>query len=332
MLERWGTISWRKASQPAQRIAREGFVVDNHLASAWTRREKYPEASTPLEQIKCNAEASRIYLKEDCSPYQVGELLRNPDYAQTLEQLAEDGPEDFYRGDLARKMCADLATNGSFLIWDDFSSYQPRFEQSIAGTYRGYSIASSQPPHGGPTLLAILNILEGYQVARMTHNFPEYIYQVSMAMKAAFADRNRHLADPDFVDVPLEWMISKKRAQQWRDYIEQRKPIEVSFGSEPTDTTHVSVVDSEGNCVALTHSLDMSSGVITPGLGFMYNNSMVKLPSPPRTPELDRPAQRTHHRYDAHHCVPAGPTPVGHRSARCNTYHHLDSPSSPQRV
>jgi gamma-glutamyltranspeptidase/glutathione hydrolase len=102
-----------------------------------------------------------------------------------------------------------------------------------------------------------------------------FIYQVSMAMKAAFADRNSHLGDPRFVDVPLEWMTSKERGAQWRNVIDPGKPIEVSFTpSEPQDTTHFSIVDGDGNCVALTHSLGSSSGVITPGLGFMYNNSM----------------------------------------------------------
>jgi gamma-glutamyltranspeptidase/glutathione hydrolase len=97
-----------------------------------------------------------------------------------------------------------------------------------------------------------------------------------MAMKAAFADRNPHMGDPEFADLPLEWMISKDRAAEWRRHIDAAKPIKVGFAApEPPDTTHVSVVDGQGNCVALTHSLGMSSGVITPGLGFMYNNSMV---------------------------------------------------------
>ena len=97
-----------------------------------------------------------------------------------------------------------------------------------------------------------------------------------MAMKAVFADRNRYLGDQQFVDVPLEWMTSKQRADEWRQHIQKGKPITVSFSAEePPDTTHVSVMDRWGNCVALTHSLGSSSGVITPGLGFMYNNSMV---------------------------------------------------------
>ncbi|MCK4283638.1 MAG: gamma-glutamyltransferase, partial [Candidatus Brocadiae bacterium] len=128
----------------------------------------------------------------------------------------------------------------------------------------------------GPTLLTILNILEGYGLAALGHNSPDYVFLVSMAMKAAFADRNPYMGDPEFAHLPLEWMISKDRAAEWRRHIDAGKPIQVAFASpEPADTTHVSIVDEHGNCVALTHSLGMSSGVITPGLGFMYNDSMV---------------------------------------------------------
>jgi len=276
MLERWGTISWERAIAPAARIAEEGFVVDSHLAAGWKRRVKYPEACTLLDYVKGNGEASRIYLHDDGRHYEAGENLRNPDYARTLRQLAQRGAEDFYRGQLAHRMSEDLAANGSFVSAEDFASYPIREPQPVAGTYRGFTIVTSPPPHGGPTLLAILNILEGCDLAAWGHNSPDYIYWVSMAMKAAFADRNPHLGDPAFVEVPLEWMASKERAEEWRQRIDRGEEITVSFSpSEPPDTTHVSVVDGGGNCVALTHSLGSSSGVITPGLGFMYNNSMV---------------------------------------------------------
>src|SRR5262249_29795577 len=141
---------------------------------------------------------------------------------------------------------------------------------------RGYPIVTSPPPHGGPTLGAMLNILEGYDLQSFAHNSPEYIRLVSMAMKGAFADRNRSLGDPQFVKVPLERMLSAERAEHWRKTIDEDEPIDCSrFQPGSPDTTQVTVVDKEGTCVSLTHSLGSSSGVITPGLGFMYNNSMV---------------------------------------------------------
>jgi gamma-glutamyltranspeptidase/glutathione hydrolase len=276
MLARWGTISWAEALAPAARIAEEGFVVLDRMATRWQRKAKYPEATELLDYIRLNPEASRIYLKADGEPYGLGETLRNPDYAATLRHLGESGPEDFYTGALAAQMSADLAANGSYVTADDLATYQLREEMAVSGTYRGYQIDSTTAPHGGPTLIAILNILEGYDLGAMAHNSPEYIYLVAMAMKAAFADRNRHMADPEFQAVPVDWMISKERAAQWRARIDAGQPIDADFVPTGTpDTTHVSVVDSQGNCVALTHSLGASSGVITPGLGFMYNNSMI---------------------------------------------------------
>jgi len=276
MLERWGTISWAQALGPATRIAEEGFVVSSHLAEGWQSRAAYPESCTLLDRIQANDEARRIYLHPDGRPYAAGEVLRNPDYAHTLRQLAANGPDDLYTGALARRMSDDLAANGSFVTAGDLAAYQLREPEPVVGTYRGYDVFTAPPPHGGPTLLAILNILEGDDLPALGHNSPAYIHRVSMAMKAAFADRNPWNGDPEFVDVPLEWMISKERAAEWQANIEAGQEIEVSFAVPGApDTTHLSVVDGQGTCVALTHSLGSSSGVITPGLGFMYNNSMV---------------------------------------------------------
>lgn len=276
MLERWGTISWSQAIAPAARIAEEGFVVDAHLAAGWKSGPAYPEASSLLDYIEANPEARRIYLHPDGTFYAPGEVLRNPDYARTLLELAERGPDDFYHGELARQISEDLSAHGSFVTADDLANYQMWEPDPVVGTYRGLTVFTSPPPHGGPTLLAILNILEGYDLGAMEHNSPGYIYLLSMAMKAAFADRNRYLGDPEWVQVPLEWMISKERAAEWRRRIDAEQDIVVSFApAEPPDTTHVSVADAQSNCVSLTHSLGSSSGVITPGLGFMYNNSMV---------------------------------------------------------
>ena len=290
MLERWGTISWERAIEPAAQIAEAGFMVDSHLAAGWKRRAKYLEAYSLIDCIKSNPEASRVYIKADGSAYDEGEILQNPDFAQTLRQLAAGGAESFYRGELVRRISEDLEANDSFVTTQDLLDYELRDEPTVTGTYRGYTIKTCTPPHGGPTLLAILNILEGYDLSSLEHNSPEYIYRVSMAMKAAFADRNPHLADPRFGDVPLAWMISKNRAAEWQKVIDADAPIEVVFtASEPPDTTHVSIVDKNGNCVALTHSLGSSSGAITPGLGFMYNNSMINFHPLPGHPNSIAP-------------------------------------------
>lgn len=277
ILERWGTISWAQAVEPAARIAEEGFIVSDRMAMRWAAKPRYPESVDWAQCLRASPDASRIYFKANGDTYDTGDRLRNPDYARTLRKLGANGAEDFYTGELASIMAADLAANGSFVTAEDLASYRVREDQLVTGTYRGDTISTITAPHGGPTLIAILNILEGYDLAALGHNSAAYIYLVSMAMKAAFADRNRFLADPTFQQVPLAWMISKERAAEWREWIDQGKPIEAAPVPTGTpDTTHVSVVDRLGNCVALTHSLGgASSGVITPGMGFMYNNSMI---------------------------------------------------------
>ena len=291
LLQCWGTLSWAEVAAPAIRLAEEGWMVGGMIGGWWQRSRRYPETLSFLDQITRHTEASRIYL-HDGHPYEAGEVIRNPDYARSLERLVAHGPEDFYHGELMEQMTADLAANGSFVTRQDFESYQLRDEMSVSGTYRGHVITSAAPPHGGPTLIAILNILEGTDLAALGHNSPEYIYTVAMAMKAAFADRNPYMADPNFEDVPTEWMMTKERAAYWRDHIAAGKPIDAAF--TPTGsphTTHVSVVDGAGNVVNLTHSLGMSSGVITPGLGFMYNNSMVNFHPWPGHPNSIAPGK-----------------------------------------
>ena len=273
---RWCTKSWADLIAPAIELAAEGWRVGAHQAGRWKEKALYYEGAPLSEKLRVTPEAERIYLKPDGSTYEAGEMIRNPGYARTLERLSKHGAEDFYSGDLAVEITSDLATNGSFVTADDYAEYAIREEPPVVIHYRDYVVQTTQPPHGGPTLTAVLNILEGHDLARLGHNSPEYIYLVSMAMKAAFADRNSNLADPRFVDVPLDWMISKERASEWRAIIDSGKPLSVPV--VPTgapDTTHVSVVDRWGNCVSLTHSLGSSSGVIPPGLGFMHDNSML---------------------------------------------------------
>jgi len=275
LLSRYGTISWADAIAPAARIARDGFMVGQTLAASWRYRARDLRLCNTLDCLAANPEARRIYLREGRELLEPADLLRNPDLADTLERLAARGPDDLYAGELAAEISRDLAANGSFVTAGDLAAYAVRDIMPLAGTYRGWEIRTAPPPHGGPTLLAALSILEGLDVAGRGHNSAEYIYQVAMALKAAFADRNPYLGDMTFVDVPLDWMISKDRAAEWREHIAAGRPIMVDYAPpESPDTTHVSVVDRWGNCVALTHSLGSGSGVITPGLGFIYNNSM----------------------------------------------------------
>lgn len=270
------TWKWADLFQTAIHLGYDGWQVGEHLAARWKDPAPYPEASSSRDKLHVTHEAMRIYLKAGGSTYEMTDTLRNPDYSRILEGVAMHGADDFYTGSLSQRIVADFEAHHASVTARDLSQYAIRSEPAVTTTYRGYTVVTNQAPHGGPTLAAVLNILEGYDLRALGHNTPAYIHRVSLAMKAAFADRNRHLGDPQFAKVPLEWMISPERAAEWRKVIESGQPIDVGRGQRTSNnTTQVCVVDHRGNCVSLTHSLGSSSGVITPGLGFMYNNSMV---------------------------------------------------------
>jgi gamma-glutamyltranspeptidase/glutathione hydrolase len=206
--------------------------------------------------------------------YDVGEVHRNADMARTFERIAAAGPGDFYRGDLAADISADLAANGSFVTADDLASYKTRAGDPVKGTYRGYDLSSNPPPGSGMTLIQMLQILEHFDLAAQGHNSARYIDLVARAMAAAHTDRNRYLADPDFAQVPVDMLTSKERAAHWAEKIKAGEFLGDGKQEPPSCTTHISICDELGNAVSCTHTLGTGAGVVTPGLGFVYNNSM----------------------------------------------------------
>ena len=224
-------------------------------------------------------------------------------------------------------MAADLAANGSFVTAGDLAGYRLRDPEPVVGSYRGYRVVSSQPPHGGPTLVAILNILEGWDLPSLGHKLPAYIERVAMAMKAAFADRSLHLPIRISWRFPLDWMISKERASHWHRTIEEGGSISVEpMAPEPPDTTQVNVVDSEGNCVSLTTPWESRPSDHS-GLGFMYNNSMINFhpwPGIP-TPSL---RQGANHGNDSDPGLPGRSPGGGDRRARGDSNHQPPSSRS----
>jgi len=258
-LSRYGTISWKEAIQPAIKLASDGFEMSKGLVDSWTSS---PEAS-PWAKVKDVPETN-------------GAIIVNKDMAKVLQMIAEGGSDVFYKGEIAERIAEDMKKNGGFITLNDLNNYKTTVTKPIYGNYRGYTIMTNPAPSGGVTVIEILNILEEYDLTKMGHNSPEYIYTVSMAMKAAFFDRANYVADPAFVDVPMDWLISKERSKEWKKKIDKHEPIVIPRwqSKESPSTTHVSTFDSEGNAVSLTHSLGSSSGVVTHGLGFFYNNCM----------------------------------------------------------
>jgi len=266
-LTRFGTISWEKAIEPAIPLARDGFPVSGFMHGYWTT-DYGPDVVPNLQRIQATPAARSIYT-HDGRLFAIGERMVQADYARTLERLASDGPDAFYRGEIADEIAADFEANGGFITKEDLAGYTVNVTEPLRGTYRGLQIAAAGPPAGGLTLLQMLNFLEGYDLG--AHGWPstESARLLVEAMAWAMADRDLHIADPRFIEIPTGALADKQYAAKARDV--------VAAGArehDRADTTHVCVVDDAGNAVSLTHTLGSASGVVTPGLGFGYNDYM----------------------------------------------------------
>ena len=276
------TMKWGDLIAPAIKTAREGFRVPPDLVEflVWNNRlaqDKLQSQSTPdgLTRVKATDACARIYLRKDGTLIQSGDLLINKDMADTLETLAEEGPDSFYHGSLARTIAKDFEENGSFITSDDLANYKPKKSAPLSTTYRGYTIAANRPPGGGPCIIELLNILEGFPLGELQHNSPEHLNILARAMQQIHSDRNKYLGDPDFVSVPLDSIfLSRKHAEKCQRTIKEKQTIPVATEAKELGTTNLCVIDEASNAICLTHTLGSSSGVVTPGLGFMYNNSM----------------------------------------------------------
>ncbi len=194
--------------------------------------------------------------------------------ARTFERIVADGADGFYRGALAAEISADLSAHGSFVTAEDLAHYKTRTGMPVHGRYRGYDVSSNPPPGSGVTLIQMLQILEHFDLAAEGHGSAGHIDLVARAMAAAHADRNQYLADPDFAEVPVDMLTSKARAGEWAEKIKAGEFLGDGKEEPPSCTTHMSIYDEVGNAVSCTHTLGTGSGVVTPGLGFVYNNSM----------------------------------------------------------
>lgn len=268
-----GSLPWAEVMKPAMDILRTGFDLPGYVADLFTMPNLGGEA-VRMRQIHRTPDMKKIWVKPDGSLYKAGERYRNDDLLRTMERIAADGSDDFYRGRLGREIGADMEKNGAFITTADLEDYQARWQKPLHVKYRGYDIYSGTAPTSGLTALEILNFMEGFDLESMEYGGPEHFNVLASAMKWAHRDRKQYLGDPEYVDLPAERLLSKAYAQEIQDAIRKGKLPEAGGTRPPEDTTHVTVWDSEGNVVSMTHTLVVSSGVVTPGLGFPYNNSM----------------------------------------------------------
>ena len=284
-LERHGTLSLSQALAPAIRLAREGFVVPHRftagLEQARDRLERWPATRT-------------TFYKKDGSAPQPGEVFRQPELADTLQRIAEQGVKGFYEGETAQLIVAEMRRGEGLITLEDLRNYEPAVRQPVHGTYRGFDIYSMSPPSSGGThIVQILNILEDYPIGEWGHNSANTIHHMAEAMKLAYADRSEYLGDTDFVAVPLQGLTSKGYADQLRASIKAdkaRPASEIAPGKpgprESPETTHFSVVDRWGNAVSNTYTINFSygSGITVAGAGFLLNNEMDDFSAKPGVP------------------------------------------------
>lgn len=264
-----GKVSWADTLQPALRLARNGFDVYPYIAAFWHNTEDKPGYPGRDRKFQATPDVPRIYMRPDGSPFEEGDRLVQSDLANTLDRLARAGGDDFYQGEIGDAIAADFERHDGLLTREDIRNF-PVLEQTMpSGRYRGYEVTS------GPDFIEMLQILDQFNLKELGHNTPQYIDVFARAQRATFADyvqlKGMEIADA----VPVQQkLMSAERATYWAEHIKRGDRIVVQGGAVDPGTTHLTCVDAERNVVGINHSIGSlaGSGVITPGLGFIYNN------------------------------------------------------------
>ena len=274
-LKQYGTMSLQQVLAPAIVLAKEGIEVTsdlaNSLAGTKNRISQWPSSRA-------------IFYRPDGSNFEVGDTLIQPELAHSLSLISKLGSKGFYQGETAEKMVTSIQQAGGVMTLSDLANYKVVEREPIRGTYRGYEVVSMPPPSsGGVHIIEMLNVLEQFPIDQFGHNTAQTLHVMAESMKYAYADRSEFLGDPDFVDVPINNLISKDYAHQIANKIALNKTTPSSEikpgnieGYESPQTTHYSVVDKWGNAVSNTYTLNFSygSGLVATGTGILLNNEM----------------------------------------------------------
>jgi gamma-glutamyltranspeptidase/glutathione hydrolase len=283
--QEFGRLPWQHLMQPAVDLARDGIIVSKDLAE----QLKYYQSRLCRFRTSCE-----YFFKDGGEPYEFGDHFVQADLANTLQLIADQGPDAFYRGDIADKIVAEMKAGGGLIDKASLAAYRPIVREPLRGQYHGYEIVTMPPPSsGGVHILQLLNILAYFPVAELGAGSADNAHLLAEAMRLAFADRSKHLGDPDFYSVPQDWLVSIDYAAKLAETIDMRRArpsSEVAPGVPPPyeseDTTHFSVVDVDGNVVSNTYTLNLTygSGVAVGGAGFLLNNEMDDFVSKPGVP------------------------------------------------
>lgn len=281
---RYGKLPWKDLVQPAIDLAEKGFPVYKELEDAIKDRSK----------VLLTFPATKKIFFPDGKPLKAGETLVQKDLAWTLRQVAAKGAEGFYQGAVAERLINEMKQGKGILTREDLKTYEVKERAPVKGTYRGHKIVSMPPPSsGGVHVIEMLNILENYNLKELGFHSASSIHRIAEAMRRAYADRARYLGDPDFVAVPVKGLISKKYASELVKSIQPDQASDsktIGAGNplpyESSSTTHISIVDKEGNAVATTQTINYTfgSGVVAAGTGVVLNDEMDDFAIAPDTP------------------------------------------------
>jgi gamma-glutamyltranspeptidase / glutathione hydrolase len=279
--KKYGKLTLARVMEPAIKLASDGFVL--------TEEEAKELHDSDLARFP---ESKRVF-QRDGNYYQAGDTFKQPELAATLRRIAKD-PDDFYHGEIAKQLVADVQKGGGLITGRDLAYYEVKEREPLVGTYKDYSIIAAPPPSsGGVVLIEALNILEGYNLGRLGDRTPPEMHLITEAYRRAYMDRSDYLGDPDYVKIPVEQLTDKKYAAAWRASIQEDQatasaslkrpadflpppPTMADVRHESTQTTHFSVVDADGNAVAVTTTLNNNFGsdVTAEKLGFLLNDEM----------------------------------------------------------
>jgi len=283
--QKFGRLPWDRLVQPAIELAREGIIVTHDLQVLLTSRR----------DRMCQDDATCGYFyKPGGVPYSMGERLIQSDLAESLQLIADQGPDAFYRGAIAEKIVAEMEAGGGLIDMESLAAYKPVLREPLRGEYRGYEIVTMPPPSsGGVHIIQMLNVLEHFPVASLGWGGADGIHLLAEVMRLAYADRSKHLGDPEFYPVPVEWLTSEAYSIELAasiDMTQARSSSDVAPGVAPApespDTTHFSIFDRDGNVVSNTYTLNLTygSGISVSGAGFLLNNEMDDFVSKPGVP------------------------------------------------
>ncbi len=297
--QKYGKLTLKQVMAPAIQLAREGYALN------------WEEAADLHDPHLAEFPESRRLFQRNGEYYKPGDIFRQPDLARTLERIAEK-PDDFYRGSLARELAAAMQKGGGLITADDLANYEVKEREPVHGIYRGYEVISAPPPSsGGTVLIESLNILEGYDLGKMGNRSAQSMHYSIEAYRRAFFDRAEFMGDPDFAKIPVAQLIDKRYAAAWQETIDPthatpskdlKRPAVFSeleqyaaghlpamAPRESNHTTHYSVMDVDGNAVAVTTTINawFGSRVTAEGLGFLLNDEMDDFSSKPGVPNGD---------------------------------------------